>query len=64
MDRPSLSLHLLKVRWLDIDRLEWSEPEIVKVPWEGSRTDWGDRGRIRLTTPSNRPYVVLVEVVK
>ena len=53
----------LKVKWLDIDNLTWSEPELVKVEWEGDINDWGKRGSNKLTTPSNRPYVVLLEDV-
>jgi hypothetical protein len=54
----------VEVRWLDIDQLSWSEPEIVEVQWEGSRSDWGDRGTISLKTPGNRSYVVLVEIIQ
>lgn len=61
---PWVYVDQVKVRWLDIDNLSWSKPETVQVRWEGSATDWGDRGRITLTTPSNRSYVALLEVVK
>jgi hypothetical protein len=60
---PWIYVDELHVRWLDIDRLTWSDPEVVEVRWEGGTNDWGDRGRITLTTPSNRPYVVLLQVV-
>ena len=60
---PWVYVDELRVRWLDIDRLTWSDPEIVEVQWEGGRNDWGDRGRVSLTTPSNRPYVVLLEML-
>jgi hypothetical protein len=53
----------LRLRWLDIDELAWSQPEVVPVRWEGDRNDWGDRGKVTLTTPSNRPYVALLETV-
>jgi len=36
----------------------------MDVKWEGSFNEWGDRGMIRLTTLSNRPYLVLLEVVE
>lgn len=61
---PWIYVDRLRVRWLDIDELSWSEPEIVEVQWEGGREDWGDRGTVRLKTPSNRPYVALLEVVE
>lgn len=61
---PWVYVDLLRVRWLDIDRLEWSNPEIVEVQWEGGTDDWGNRGRVSLTTPGNRPYVVLLETVE
>jgi len=54
----------LKVRWLDIDDGVWLEEEILDVTWEGGRLEWGDRGRVRLTTPDNKPYVALLEVVE
>ncbi len=59
---PWVYVDEVTVRWLDIDRLTWSEPETVEVEWEGSLRDWGDRGTVTLKTPSNRPYVALVEV--
>ena len=54
----------LKLQWLDINNLEWSEPEIVEVQWEGSKHDWGYRGLITLETPSNRQCVAFLEIVK
>ena len=60
---PWIYMDSLKVKWLDIDNLTWSEPELVEVEWEGDINDWGKRGSIKLTTPSNRPYVVLLEDV-
>lgn len=59
---PWVYVDELKVTWLDIDSLTWSEPERVKVQWEGGRVDWGDRGDILLKTPTARPYVAFVEV--
>ncbi len=54
----------LKLQWLDINSLEWSEPEIVEVRWEGSKHDWGFRGLITLETPSNRPCIALLEIME
>lgn len=59
---PWVYVSTVQVRWLDIDRLSWSEPTLVEVEWEGAHDAWGDRGRITLTTPSNRPYAVLLNV--
>lgn len=53
----------LKLQWLDINSLEWSEPEIVEVKWQGGKHDWGYRGLIRLETPGNRPCVALLEII-
>lgn len=61
---PWVFVDKLKLQWLDINDLEWSEPEIVEVKWEGSKNDWGFRGLVRLETPGNRPCVALLEVVK
>lgn len=61
---PWVYVDRVEVRWLDIDQLSWSEPEIVDVRWEGSRSDWGDRGTINLKTPGNRRYVALVKIMK
>lgn len=54
----------LKLQWLDINTLEWSEPEIVEVKWEGGKNDWGFRGSVTLETPSNRQCIALVEVIE
>ena len=53
----------VSVRWLNIETLEWSAPETVKLQWEGGRVDWGDRAEIVLKTPGNGSYVALVEIV-
>jgi hypothetical protein len=54
----------VRVRWLNIDTLSWSEPEVVEVRWEGGREEWGDRGEIRLRTPGAESYVVLIDVIE
>ena len=54
----------LKVQWLDINDLEWSEPEMVEVQWDGGKDDWGYRGLITLETPSNRQCVAFLEIVE
>lgn len=61
---PWVYVDRVEVRWLDIDEVSWSESEIIEVKWEGSQSDWGDRGTITLKTPSNKPYVALIEVVE
>lgn len=54
----------LRVQWLDINDLKWSDPEIVEVKWEGGKHDWGFQGSITLETPSNRQCVALLELVE
>jgi hypothetical protein len=61
---PWVYIEQVRIKWLDIDEGSWSDEEIVDVHWEGSIEEWGDRGRIRLTTPSNRSYVAFLEVVE
>ncbi len=61
---PWVFADTLKLQWLDINSLEWSEPEIVEVQWDGSKHDWGFRGLITLETPSNRPCVAFLEIVE
>ena len=61
---PWVFVDRLRVKWLDIDGGTWSEEEIVPVEWEGDVDQWGHRGRVRLTTPSNAPSVALLEVVE
>lgn len=61
---PWVYVYKLKLQWLDINDLEWSEPEIVEVKWEGGKNDWGFRGLVSLETPGNRPCIALLEVVK
>jgi hypothetical protein len=60
---PWVFVEEVRIRWLDIDNTRWSEPEIVKVAFEGDQHDWGYRGHVKLTTPSQGPYVVLIEVM-
>jgi len=54
----------LKLQWLDINSLEWSNPEIIEVKWQGGKHDWGYRGLIRLETPGNSPCVAFIEIVE
>jgi hypothetical protein len=60
---PWIYVQQVRVRWLDIEGLKWSEPKIVDVQWQGSHTDWGHRGKIVLKTPGNESYVALIEVM-
>lgn len=61
---PWVYADTVRVRWLDIDEGTWSEPEIPPVTWKGGLGNWGFRGRLRLTTPSNASSVALVEIVE
>ena len=62
---PWVYVNRVSVRWLDIEQLEWSDPEVTEVQWDGGTGSLGGpRGRITLTTPSNRPYAVLLDVVE
>ena len=54
----------VRVRWLHIEELSWSETEMVDVQWDGDRTNWGHRATITLKTPGNESYVALIEVVE
>lgn len=61
---PWVYANKLKLRWLDINSLQWSEPEEVAVQWQGGKNDWGYQGSISLETPSNRQCIALLEVVE
>lgn len=61
---PWKYVNKLKLQWLDINNLEWSEPEIVEVKWEGGIHDWGYQGIIGLETPGNRQCVAFLEVLE
>jgi hypothetical protein len=61
---PWVFAEKLKLQWLDINDLQWSEPEIVEVQWDGSKHDWGFRGLITLETPSNRQCIALLEIIE
>lgn len=61
---PWVYVDKLCLQWLDINSLEWSEPEIVDVKWDGGKGDWGFRGMVDLETPGNRPCVAFLEVVE
>lgn len=54
----------LKLQWLDINSLKWTEPEIVEVTWKSGKHDWGFQGIISLETPSNKQCVAFLEVIE
>jgi hypothetical protein len=60
---PWVFVEEVRIRWLDIDSTRWSEPQTVKVTFEGNQHDWGYRGHVKLTTPSQGPYVAFIEVM-
>jgi hypothetical protein len=60
---PWVYVEKVRVRWLDIEALEWSTPEIIDVQWDGDLYDWGDRTSIMLKTPGNGSYLALIEIV-
>lgn len=61
---PWVYVKKVKLQWLDINKLEWSEPETIEVNWEGGKHDWGYQGIVSLGTPGNRPCVAFLEVVE
>lgn len=61
---PWVYVDKVNIRWLNIEELMWSEPEIVEVQWEGGRDDWGHRGQIVLKTPGNESYIALLDIVE
>lgn len=61
---PWVFAQKVKLRWLDIDNLRWSSPVELAVEWLDNQHRWGFRGRVPLTTPSNRAYVALIDVVE
>ena len=54
----------LKLQWVDVNDLKWSELEIVEVQWEGSKHVWGFRGLITLETPTNKPCIAFLEIIE
>jgi len=61
---PWVYVEKVSVSWLNIERLTWSEPEIIEVQWEGGREEWGDRGQVVLRTPGNQSYIALLDIVE
>ena len=61
---PWVYVNKVSIRWLNIEELTWSEPEIIEVRWEGSRDNWGHRGQVVLKTPGNESYIALLDVVE
>jgi hypothetical protein len=61
---PWVYVKKVRLRWLDIEALTWSEPEVIEVHWEGSHVEWGDRAEIVLKTPGNKSYIALLDVVE
>ena len=63
---PWVYVKKMKVKYLDIDSSTWSDEEIVVVEWEdgGLNSEYGYERGIPLTSPSNRPCVVVVDVIE
>jgi len=61
---PWVYVNKVSIRWLNIEELTWSEPEIIEVQWEGSRDEWGHRAEVVLKTPDNKSYIALLDVVE
>jgi hypothetical protein len=65
---PWVFADAMTLRWLDIERREWSDPTVIQVEWDrrpdhGGR-EWVHKARVRLETPDNRPRVALLTVVE
>ncbi len=61
---PWVYVDKVSIRWLKIEELTWSEPEIIEIQWEGGRDDWGHRGEVVIKTPGNESYIALLDIVE
>ncbi|WP_347838397.1 hypothetical protein [uncultured Draconibacterium sp.] len=61
---PWVFVEKVRLQWLDVNSLKWSEPQIVEIKWDGGKNDWGYRGLLTLETPSNRQCVAFIEIIK
>jgi hypothetical protein len=54
----------MTLRWLDIERGEWSEETVIEVEWDCFDPQWLHKAQVRLQTPDNRPHVALLRLVE
>jgi hypothetical protein len=52
------------LRWLDIERGQWSDETTVQIESDYFDPQWIHKARVRLQTPDNRPHVALLTIVQ
>lgn len=61
---PWVYANSMTLRWLDIERGEWSDETVIPIDWDhGQQSEWISKAMVRLQTPDNRPHVALLEIV-
>lgn len=59
---PWVFVDSMTLRWLDIERGEWSEETVIPVERDYFDPQWLHKAKVRLQTPDNRPHVALLRV--
>ncbi len=59
---PWVFVDSMMLRWLDIERGEWSEETVIEVESDYFDPQWLHKAKVRLQTPDNRPHVALLRV--
>jgi len=61
---PWVFAETMTLRWLDIERGEWSNESVIPIEWDHSQQEeWIHKAKVRLQTPDNRPHVALLEIM-
>jgi hypothetical protein len=54
----------MTLRWLDIERAQWSEATTIQIDPDYFDPQWIHKAKVRLQTPDNRPHVALLTIEK
>jgi hypothetical protein len=60
---PWVFADAMTLRWLDIERGQWSDETVFPIEQEYFDPSWLHKARVRLQTPDNRPHVALLTIV-
>ena len=60
---PWVFADAMTLRWLHIERGEWSDERVARVVWAYGEQPWIHKAHVRLQTPDNWPHVALLQIV-
>jgi hypothetical protein len=60
---PWVFADTMTLRWLDIERGQWSDETTIRIDSDYFDPQWIHKAKVRLQTPDNRPHIALLEIV-